>query len=301
MPELLEQRPLVFISWSGERSRLAAEALRTFIPRVIEADGWLSSVDIRKGSSWRQEINEALSAARAAIVCLAHETQDSAWVNYEAGAIGRADVESPRRPVCTFLLGVEHKDVAGPLAEYQATRASMEETKQMVLRINSVLPSRTPEGAVGDRFRYAWPELEAALAEASKAGTQPRQQSRRVEDICEEILERVRALSTPRAFLADAPGVMTIGLEEVILERNRVKQIITETAELSGMSGVNVLLRPAGPGSRFVPVEIRTQGKKVLARVPFPKHGLEAALAVIASSIAELRKEVSEITPNTEG
>jgi hypothetical protein len=39
----------VFISWSGERSKCVAEALRNWIPKIINAVlPWLSSADIDK-------------------------------------------------------------------------------------------------------------------------------------------------------------------------------------------------------------------------------------------------------------
>ena len=47
----------VFISWSGTRSGAAAEALRTWLPKVINAiKPWLSLADMDKGARWSSDI-----------------------------------------------------------------------------------------------------------------------------------------------------------------------------------------------------------------------------------------------------
>jgi hypothetical protein len=55
------ERLKIFISWSGPRSLAVAEALRDWLPNVIQmVEPWLSASDIDKGAKWRQSINGEL-------------------------------------------------------------------------------------------------------------------------------------------------------------------------------------------------------------------------------------------------
>jgi hypothetical protein len=77
----------VFISWSGERSRAAAEALRSWLPKIINAiKPWLSSEDIDKGSRWGTDVASRLETAKAGIICLTPGNLHSDWILFEAGA-----------------------------------------------------------------------------------------------------------------------------------------------------------------------------------------------------------------------
>ena len=61
----------VFISWSGERSRVFAEALRNWIPKIMNAvEPWLSSSDIEKGARWGVDVATKLEASKVGIICL---------------------------------------------------------------------------------------------------------------------------------------------------------------------------------------------------------------------------------------
>jgi hypothetical protein len=54
----------IFISWSGKRSRAFAEALRDWLPMIINAARpFLSSSDIDKGARWSTEIAGKLEKA----------------------------------------------------------------------------------------------------------------------------------------------------------------------------------------------------------------------------------------------
>ncbi len=65
----------IFISWHGKRSHAAAEALRGWLPLIVNAfKPWLSSADIDKGARWRTELAARLGSVTAGIFCLTPAT-----------------------------------------------------------------------------------------------------------------------------------------------------------------------------------------------------------------------------------
>ena len=61
----------VILSWSGDTSKQVAEALREWIPKVIQrVEPWLSTVSIRSGGVWFTELFDALKDARFMIGCM---------------------------------------------------------------------------------------------------------------------------------------------------------------------------------------------------------------------------------------
>lgn len=116
----------VFLCWSGERSKAMAEALKDWLPQVVQAvKPWISSSDIDKGSRWITEMSDTLKETQVGIVCLTRENLDAKWILYEAGALSKT--EDAR--VCTFLLDIEDTDLEYPLAQFQHTRFEKEDVK----------------------------------------------------------------------------------------------------------------------------------------------------------------------------
>lgn len=123
----------VFISWSGERSRAAAEALRDWLPKIINAlKPWLSVADIDKGARWGTEIATKLKDSKAGIICLTPNNLHSDWLLFEAGALSKT-IENTY--VCPFLIGLEPADVKPPLAQFQATRATKKDVLKLLKKV----------------------------------------------------------------------------------------------------------------------------------------------------------------------
>src|SRR5688572_12935396 len=107
----------VFISWSGERSRLLAEAWYHFLPDVIQrVEPFLSAANIDAGSRWPQRLNSELEQTRFGIICLTPESLDNRWLLYETGALAKT-LENTY--VCPCLFGLAPADVEWPLAQFQ--------------------------------------------------------------------------------------------------------------------------------------------------------------------------------------
>jgi hypothetical protein len=120
----------IFLSWSGERSRAIAEALRDWLPNVLFAtDPWLSAADIEKGAKWNQVVSGELENSNFSIICLTGDNLGAPWLLFEAGAISkRADSRA-----FTYLYGIEYSDVKDPLSQFQHTLANEAETKDLCI------------------------------------------------------------------------------------------------------------------------------------------------------------------------
>ncbi|MER7579979.1 TIR domain-containing protein [Kitasatospora sp. NPDC097691] len=160
----------VFLSWSGETSRRVAELLKGWLPDVLQAlDPWVSSQDISKGSRASREISDELEGANFGIICVTAGSQQSQWVNFEAGALSKQISEAHVMP---FLIDLKPTDLTGPLAQFQATSSqSRDDVLKLVLDLNNALR----EAAVApDRVRRTfdryWPDLEKELGEIRSGG-----------------------------------------------------------------------------------------------------------------------------------
>ena len=108
----------VFLSWSGDRSKSVADALKLWLPRVLQGlDVWMSDHDIRPGERWERQLGGQLEQSSFGVVCLTPENLKSAWLIFEAGALSKAITESRVAP---YRFGLKTSDVGPPLAQFQA-------------------------------------------------------------------------------------------------------------------------------------------------------------------------------------
>ena len=182
----------VFISWSGDRSRAAAQALKEWIPDVLqEADTWFSA-DIEAGQMWSKEIDTQLSHTGFGIVCLTMENLQAPWIHFEAGALAKG-VEENARVVPYLVDDISPGELKAPLALFQAQKSDEEGTRQLVKSINANLEKSLPKERVERLFETLWPRLEQVLQEIPASTTKP--QERSPEEILEEVLVSVRGMA----------------------------------------------------------------------------------------------------------
>ena len=183
----------VFISWSGERSRKVAEALRDWLPNVIQSVvPFMSAEDIDKGARWTIELAGELDDTQFGLICLTQENLGAPWLLFEAGALSKS-VESSR--VVPYLFNVPLSQLQGPLTQFQASIADKDSTRGVIKSINTASGENALDPSrIDDAFDTWWPRLEGSLKNIPET-TENAAPNRGEREILEEILETVRQVS----------------------------------------------------------------------------------------------------------
>ena len=190
----------VFISWSGDRSRLLASALAELLPDIMQdLKAWMSEHDIDVGSRWGQELNQQLDTSNFGILCLTPENISAPWLLFEAGSLGKS-VSQAR--VVPYRLDLAAADVPFPLAQFQGVEANENGTSRLVQSLNAGLKQPMESERLERIFQRWWPDLEARIDSIPPPDI--RHQTRRSErDLLEEILnlmrDKVRPTQVPEA------------------------------------------------------------------------------------------------------
>ena len=192
----------IFISWSGDRSRRVAEALRDWLPYVIDCpDLWMSSHDIPDGARWFQEVSSRLEECNVGIIVLTAENLASPWVTFEAGALAKNILDGR---VIPLLVGIEASHITGPLAQFQCVDSDRDGILGLIRTINTLAPTPAPESIFEKRLSRFWPDLRKVLQEvASDAGdvrppltmAQLQQQLQETTDILKQLVGKWNPLS----------------------------------------------------------------------------------------------------------
>lgn len=151
----------IFISWSGAKSREVATALRQWILSLLpSSEPWIAS-DLPAGVDWTREITHHIQLSRIGIICLTDENKNSPWLLFEAGALTRAG------KLFLYLIDLEPREIAGPLAHFEASRADQNGTWRLIAALNKNAEEQIPEELLRNEFDRRWPELEHALVAVS--------------------------------------------------------------------------------------------------------------------------------------
>jgi hypothetical protein len=283
----------LFISWSGPRSKAAAEALRDWLPKLINAvRPWLSCADIDKGARWSIDIATRLANASVGILCLTPGNIRSDWLIFEAGALSKTLEDTH---VCPLLFGLEPADVAGPLAQFQATRATREEMRALITTINRALEDDAlSEKHLDEVFNVWWPKLDAQFAQLPPEAPPVPHPERTDRNILEEILALVRsgARSVQPFCQAD------IGASEVL-------RLVWLEAQQQGIQFSSIepvySQMPPPPGEPHV-VRVRAKtGKTYVVRTPMELGRRTVTWMIRADLQKELEFEQKAMARNADG
>jgi len=193
----------VFISWSGDRSQALAQALREWLPMVLHyVEPWLSQSDIEAGERWANEVAKELDASKFGIICITRENITSPWILFEAGALAKFMQEGR---VIPLLLGIEFKDITGPLAQFQAKKVDKSGMADMVNSINQISETKVPEDRLGPLFETLWPALGNKVSQIPQT-QMPTKQTRPQHEVLEELVASIRGLDVRfRDIVEDGP------------------------------------------------------------------------------------------------
>jgi hypothetical protein len=178
----------IFVSWSGDRSKTIANALKHWLPDVFQGiQIWMSDHDIQAGARWSNELGGELESSSFGILCLTPDNLQSHWLTFEAGALSKAIKESRVAP---YRFQLRASDVGPPLSQFQGVDANEEGTLRLVRSINEALGRPlADEERIRRVFEHWWPDLRNMLAEIPSTSTHKIRPDR---ELLEEILEIVR-------------------------------------------------------------------------------------------------------------
>ena len=204
----------VFLSWSGEKSKATAEALREWLPNVIQAiEPWMSAEDIDKGARWASDLASQLENIQFGVICLTSDCIVSPWILFEAGALSKT---LDKAHVCPYLFDISPADLAGPLIQFNAAKADKDDTRRLINTINKACGDKSiPQDRVDKAFEVWWPRLGEKL-ENIRSATPIRkaERTKRTErEILEETLELVREIRRGSTALAARRKVGYVGVD----------------------------------------------------------------------------------------
>ena len=181
----------IFISWSGTRSKFIADALREWLPNVLQSlNPFCSTQDIASGSRGLIKIANELEEASVGIVCLTPENRLKPWILFEAGALSKLK----EGYVCTLLHDLEPSNVEPPLGQFQHSRADENGFATLVRDINDLCGvTKLPAERMNKAIATWWPQLRERIANVPpRPEGEPVEETRTKEDKLDEILEILR-------------------------------------------------------------------------------------------------------------
>ncbi|WP_422101884.1 toll/interleukin-1 receptor domain-containing protein [Vreelandella sp.] len=162
----------IFLSWSGDKSKLAAEAFNDWIRCVLQSvKPWISTSGIEGGSIWFEEISTRLSDSSVGIIFLTQSNKDSPWIMFEAGALAKGLKKSR---VVALLIDLKSQDITNPLANFNHATIEKSNIFKVLAEFNSMMGENALLYSVLEKvFEKNWPDLEEKLNEIKQLNIEP--------------------------------------------------------------------------------------------------------------------------------
>ena len=181
----------VFISWSGERSKMVSQELRDWLPLVLHyVEPWLSERDITAGERWAVALAKKLEDSSFGIMCITRENINSDWILFEAGALSKSLSESA---VVPYLLDIELSELSSPLSQFQAKKTDKKSTFDIVQSINDKSETPVPKDKLKQLFEILWPQLNEKI-ESIPSNNEDKKPIRSESEILEDLVSSIRSM-----------------------------------------------------------------------------------------------------------
>ncbi|MHA1680293.1 MAG: toll/interleukin-1 receptor domain-containing protein [Promethearchaeota archaeon] len=163
---------LIFISHSGELSHDVALELKKFINNVFKNVKVFISSKIKKGSNWRNDIQNKLKDANFGIFCITKQNQVSPWIQFEAGAISK---HFKSAKVCPVLIAMDDDDLveSNPIKTYQTTKINENDFKTLFITINDAFDEPLTSDQLDSSFKQHWLTFKEAFDGLLNAPDEP--------------------------------------------------------------------------------------------------------------------------------
>jgi hypothetical protein len=205
----------VFLSWSGNRSKMLANTLREWLPLVLHyLEPWVSQADISAGERWAVTLAKELEVSDFGILCLTRENIGSPWVLFEAGSLAKS---LDHGKVIPFLLDLDLSHFSGPLAQFQSKKVDRSDTAELIQDINRICANPVDSTRLTQLFDALWPQFEAQLKKILEIPAESGP-TRSTGEVLEDLVATVRSIDQRMRGLEDAsanrPPVTGIGGRE---------------------------------------------------------------------------------------
>ncbi|WP_439820851.1 TIR domain-containing protein [Pseudomonas sp. HLG18] len=243
----------VFISWSGPVSKRLAEAIRDWLPGVLQlVTPYFTPADIEKGGRWASDIAKELSSSELGILCITRDNIHSDWILFEAGALSKSLDKSF---VCPILFGINNADLAGPLKQFQTTEFTKTDFHKLITVINGRLgEQKLPVKTLDSVFEKWWPDLEERINEILSSITIVDGPVRNDREVLDEILLLTRSTR-------QASRLPTKALEELLESFIAIHQM--EAQEIGGYEQSLDLLKEMSRSVRFIARKYKDESSKI--------------------------------------